>query len=305
VPLKSFRPVHSLRAGARVALVAPAGALRSEEEIAHSIENVRSFGWDPIIGEHALSRSGYLAGTDGERIADLNRALADSTMDAIWCLRGGYGSMRVLQHVDYDALARRPRPVIGFSDVTALHAAIGRICHMQSFHGPTARVTLTDFSRHSLARALTDGSDSCGTAAGARTIHPGRATGRLAGGNLALIAALCGTPFAPDLEDAILVLEDIGEAVYRIDRMLYQLYLSDAFAGCRGIVFGHCTNCPDDATGRSIDDVLRELTAAIRIPCFTGAPIGHVDDQWTIPLGALAELDADAGTLNVTNLADA
>jgi muramoyltetrapeptide carboxypeptidase len=294
-----------MRAGARVALVAPAGALRGEEELAQSVANTRSFGWEPVPGDHVLSRSGYLAGADAERIVDLNRALADPTIDAIWCVRGGYGAMRILQHIDYDALSRRPRPLIGFSDVTALHAAVGRICHVQSFHGPTARGTLSDFSRRSMDLATANGADPCGVANGATTLRGGRAAGRLAGGNLALLAALCGTPFAPDLEDAILVLEDIGEAVYRVDRMLYQLYLAGAFAGCRGIVFGYCTNCPDDSTGRTVNDVLLELSSALRIPCFSGAPIGHIADQWTIPLGALAELDADACSLSVTNLAQA
>src|SRR4051812_26304533 len=157
-----------MRAGARVALVAPAGVLRGEEEVAQSIANARSFGWEPVVGEHVLARAGYLAGTDNQRIDDMNNALSDPMIDAIWCVRGGYGTMRILQHLDYDALTRKPRPLIGFSDVTALHAAIGKVCGVQSYHGPTARGSLSSFSRQSLERAVIAQVDSCGSATAAR-----------------------------------------------------------------------------------------------------------------------------------------
>lgn len=290
-----------LSEGARVALVAPAGPLRSDAELTRAIENVRSFGWDPIVGEHALARDGYFAGIDAHRAADLNRALRDDTIDAVWCLRGGYGTMRILDAIDYDAAARRPKPVIGYSDITALHAALIRRSDVVTYHGPTARAVLSPFSRDSLACALVNGGDSCGVAADARVLRGGTAQGVLAGGNLALLSALAGTPFAPRLEDTILVLEDIDEAVYRVDRMLRQLLLAGSLDGVRAIVFGACTNCPEaaDDGARSLDDVIGELGDVLGVPTMSGAPIGHIDDQWTLPLGAPALLDTDRRVLVV------
>jgi muramoyltetrapeptide carboxypeptidase len=222
-------------------------------------------------------------------------------VDAVWCLRGGYGAMRILPAVDWGALASRPRALVGFSDITALHAAAGRHAGVASYHGPTARAVLTAFSRDSLSVAVGRRGDPCGAAPDAETLRGGRARGRLAGGNLALVAALVGTPYAVPLDGAILVLEDVGEAVYRVDRMLQQLLLSGALAGVRGVAFGHCTHCPEESDdgARGLADVLREIADALGVPCLLGVPVGHVDDQWTIPLGADAELDADARALSV------
>lgn len=291
----------ALAPGARVALVAPAGPLRGEADVERGRENVRALGWEPVVAPHVLRRTGYFAGTDAERLADLNTALADPAIDAIWCLRGGYGCMRLLERLDLDAMRRRPRALLGFSDVTALHAAVGAHASLVTMHGPVARNPLTPFSRDSLVRALVVQEDPCGAAPHARTLRGGVAEGRLAGGNLALVAALAGTPWAPDLRGAIVVLEDVNEAVYRVDRMLMQLRLAGMLDGVRGIAFGQCTDCPDDSDdgARALDDVLSEHAEWLGVPCLAGIPMGHVDDQWTIPLGAIAELDADARTLRV------
>lgn len=293
----------ALGAGARVALVAPAGPLRGTHELDAAMAHATGLGWEPVAAAHALSRTGYLAGDDAQRAGDFNAALADGTIDGIWCLRGGYGAMRILHAVDYDAMRRRPRALIGYSDITALHAAIGRRCSLVTYHGPTARAALTDFSRDSLARALVTRRDPCGVAAGARVLRGGRAAGRLVGGNLALLAALAGTPFAPDYEGAILVIEDVGETTYRIDRMLRQLALSGALARVAGIAFGQFTETcdPSDPAAGVLDEVLREAADVAGVPAVAGIPMGHVDDQWTIPLGAGAELDADSMTLHVAD----
>lgn len=290
-----------LSAGARVALVAPAGPLRGAEELEASIANARSLGWEPRAGANVLARRDYLGGTDAERLQDLNTALADDTVDAIWCVRGGYGAMRLLPNVDWASLTRRPRALIGFSDVTALHAAASTRCGLVTYHGPTARGTLTDFSRASLLRAVVEGRDPCGRAAGARTVRPGRAHGRLVGGNLALLAALAGTPFAPDYRDALLVLEDVGEPAYRIDRMLTQLRLAGVLAQIAGLVVGHFTECApgNEVSTGVLDALVAEAADVAGVPAVAGVPVGHVDDQWTIPLGASAQLDAETLTLTV------
>ena len=156
---------------------------------------------------------------------------------------------------------------------------------------PTARESLTPFSRASLQRAVVEGAYPCGSVRGARILRRGAAVGRLAGGNIALLASLCGTPYFPDLDGALLVLEDVNEAIYRIDRMLTQLRLAGALAGIRGIVVGHCTDCPEGEDGeRPLDDVLAEVADALEVPCIAGVPVGHVDQQWTLPLGLTAEL---------------
>ena len=300
---RSFRARRPplLSEGARVALVAPAGPLRNETDLEQARENVRSFGWEPIVGPHALLREGYFAGDDAQRAADMNRAFADDTIDAVWCLRGGYGTMRILDALDYDAAARRPKPVIGYSDITALHAALSVRCDMVTYHGPTARSPLSSFSRDSLACALVHGGDSCGLSPEARVLRGGSAQGVLAGGNLALLSALTGTRFAPRLANAILVLEDIDEAVYRVDRMLRQLLLAGMLDDVRALVFGACTNCPEasDDGARRLDDVIFEVAEALGVPALAGVPVGHVHQQWTLPLGAPASLDADQRTLSV------
>jgi muramoyltetrapeptide carboxypeptidase len=301
MPLAPIRPVPVLKQGARVALVAPAGTLAGPEDVERGEENVRSLGWEPRTGSNVLKRHRYFAGTDEERLRDLNDAIRDDDIHAVWCLRGGYGAMRLLPDVDYDALSSRPKPVIGFSDLTSLLGAVSGRSRIVCFHGPTARMKLTDFSRASLLAAVTEGSDPCGVAPGARMLRKGSAEGRLIGGNLALVAAMIGTQFAPDLEDSILFLEDIDERTYRVDRMLRQIYLSGALSGCRGIVFGACTDCHEkSASGeRELDEIIAEIAELVDVPCIAGAPIGHIDDQWTLPVGARARLDADALTLNV------
>ena len=290
-----------LAPGARVALVAPAGPLRGEADVARGMDNARCLGWEPVVGRHVLRRRGYFAGTDAERLADLNAALADPRVDGVWCLRGGYGAMRLLEAVDYAALARRPKALVGFSDITALHAAVGVRTGLVTYHGPVARGLLPERSAASLRAAVAAHADPCGVAPAARTLRGGRAEGRLAGGNLALLAALAGTPWAPSLDGAILVLEDVNEAIYRVDRMLRQLLLAGMLRECRAIVFGQCTDCPteSDDGARTLDDVLVELADLLRVPCLAGIPMGHVDEQWTLPLGARAVLDADAHRLHV------
>jgi muramoyltetrapeptide carboxypeptidase len=191
--------------------------------------------------------------------------------------------------------------LLGYSDVTALHAAVGERCGLVTFHGPTARERLSDFSRDSLLRAVVERRDSCGVALGARTVRGGRAHGRLVGGNLALLAALAGTPYAPDYHGALLVLEDVGEPAYRVDRMLTQLALSGALSHVAGIVAGHFTEATPghELSPETLDALLRDAADAAGVPCVAGVPVGHIDEQWTLPLGAVARLDADALTLTV------
>jgi muramoyltetrapeptide carboxypeptidase len=293
--------VKSLEQGARVALVAPSGIVADPAQVDRAEENTRAMGWVPVLGDNVSLLHGYLAGTDEQRAVDFNKAVRDDTIDGIWCVRGGYGAMRLIPHLDFQALRSRPRPVIGFSDITALHAAIHRECGIVSFHGPTARGELSDFSRESLVRAVIDQRDSCGVAPDARPLREGKARGRLAGGNLALVASLMGTPWSVDFDGAILVLEDVDEAVYRIDRMLRQLLLSGELAKCAALVTGDFRP-PEGETpenNRAIDEVVCEAADEAGIPCLAGVPVGHISDQWTLPLGAMAEVDVGERRLTI------
>jgi muramoyltetrapeptide carboxypeptidase len=295
----------ALRPGARIALVAPAGPL-GEGAVDRAIDRLRGWGYDPVAGEHACGRHGFLSAPDEARAADFNAALRDDSVDAIWCLRGGYGVMRILDAIDWDALARRPRPVIGFSDNTALHLAIQRL-GIVSFHGPhPATETITDFSVDGLRRVLTIPAPA-GTlpfpadAPPAETIAPGVAEGQLVGGNLALLAATLGTRFAVDADGAILFIEEVGEAPYRVDRMLTQLRLAGVLDRVAGIALGGFTEVPANGGDgpREEAEVLRERLGSLGVPVATGFPFGHVDDNWTLPEGVRARLDASSGMLEL------
>ena len=281
-------------------MISPSGPLQGPHELERAVATAESLGWEVEVGQHALRRTGYFAGDDAQRGDDLLAALHDDRIDGIWCLRGGYGAARLLPRLSVELLQRFPKALLGYSDITALHAA-WQHAGLVSYHGPTARAPLSDFSRDSLVRALQAGTDSCGVAPDARIVRGGRVTGRLVGGNLALVSSLCGTPWAVDCRDAIVVLEDVGEATYRLDRMLTQLRLAGALDGCVGVAFGHCTDCPDtteDGT-RTVEAIVTELADVLQVPTLHGIPVGHISDQWTVPFGAMATLDADARTLSV------
>lgn len=299
-----MHPYPPLASGARVALVAPAGPLSLPSDLERARENARRFGFEVEIGDHVEDRHFYFAGTDEDRLGDLNRALRDPDIDGVWCLRGGYGAMRLLDGVDYEAMRRRPKAIIGYSDITALHCAVGVRCGVSTVHGPTARSRLSDFAERSLRAALARDGEPCGTAEGTKTLVGGIGRGPLVGGNLALLVALNGTPYEPRYDGAILVIEDVNEAAYRIERMLLQLRLSGALHRCAGIAFGSFTNTgeTEDASlggERSVEAVLREAAKAAGVPAICGIPMGHIRDQWSIPLGAFAELDASNCRLTV------
>lgn len=293
----------ALREGARVALVAPAGPL-AEGAVERAERRVREWGWEPVAGEHARGRAGFLSAADDARVHDFNTALRDPSIDAVWCLRGGYGTMRILERIDWMALVRRPRPLIGFSDNTALHLA-AHAAGVVSCHGPhPATRDFTRFSGDLLRRVVCDPSPAGRLpfpAAGQRaeTLSPGAAEGPLVGGNLSLVAATLGTPFAIRAEGAIVFLEEVGEAAYRIDRLLTQLVLAGVFRAAAGVAVGAFTETPADPHGPGAGEVLRERLGSLGIPVAMGFPFGHVDDNWTLPVGVRARLDADAGTLEL------
>ncbi|MGK0481200.1 MAG: muramoyltetrapeptide carboxypeptidase [Planctomycetota bacterium] len=238
------------------------------------------------------------------------RFILDPEIKGIWA-RGGWGSARVLPHLDYDAIAQNPKVIVGYSDSTALLSGIHKRTGLVVFHGPFPRTTFTAEHQSSLlmdgkAPLLhnpTDiGSDNTvQTEDRTRTLHPGVARGRLLGGNLTVLTSIVGTPYLPDFEDAILFVEDVDEAVYRIDRMMTQLALSGVLGKLRGFIFGRCTDCPPGRGHGSLtlEEVLLDHIKPLGIPAFRGSMIGHIDKQFTLPIGAEVEINADAATIQI------
>ena len=311
-----LRP-RRLAPGQTIGMVAPSAAPNEPERIRFAIDTVESLGFKVKPGAHLYDREGYLAGADAARAADLNAMFADDGVDAIWCVRGGYGASRILPALDYALMQQKPKALIGYSDITALHMAIHRHAGLVTFHGPVAFRAFTPYSLGELKRVLWTGETPVRLGGPppfdrtegrvdwenrVATLVPGKARGRLLGGNLCLMSHLCGTPYFPDLRGAILFLEDVEEAYYRIDRMLTQLWLSGALAGVAGVAFGKFTNCnssPFFLQNRPLDDILAERCRALGVPAVSGIMVGHIEDQTTLPVGCLAELDADAGTLTL------
>lgn len=290
-----------LRSGARVALVSPAGP-STPEKIEAALARCRGFDLEPVLAPSARERLAYLAGPDEARLTDLQAALEDPSVDAVWAIRGGYGTMRLLRHLDLEPLVRRPKAFLGFSDNTALHLALAR-AGLVSFHGPHAGGAFPPLAEACFRAVLFEpapaGPLPTGTEEVPRTLVGGVAEGELIGGNLALLAALCGTPWALRARGRILVLEDIGEAVYRVDRMLVQLALSGALEGVAGIAFGRFSETPQADPARGLEAVLAEWAQSLGVPAVMGLPFGHVDENWTLPFGVRARLDADAATLRL------
>ena len=299
----------ALRPGAVVALVAPAGPLANAEDFELARDFVRALGFEPRISEHATRSDGYLAGSDDERAADFNDAASDPSVRGIFALRGGYGTMRILDRIDYDALRDDPKVVLGYSDLTALLNAITARTGLVTFHGPVAALsTFTPSVVDALRRAICV-AEPLGIISMPNTeiIAGGCVRGRLAGGNLSLIASLVGTRYALNLRDSLLFFEEVGEAPYRVDRMLTQLRLSGALADAAGVLVGQCRDC--DVTedhvyaNMPLARVLQDRLGDLGVPAIAGASFGHIEEQWTIPIGVTATLDADERTLHLEEAA--
>ena len=313
MPPKPILPPR-LHPGSRVALLTPSGPLLERDHSVRGVELCRALGFEPVLMPNAGRAHGYLGGTDDERLADLNAALCSTEIDAVWCLRGGNGMNRIIDRVDFAGFARHPKVVIGYSDITILLLALTVETGVVTFHGPMARFAMPEFSRQHFDLVLSGGGPP-GPLGRVRvrpdtlipergrivSVVPGRATGRLVGGNLTLLQALVGTRFFPDLAGAILFLEDTGEDLYRIDRMLGHLRMAGALSAIAGVAVGHFSRMRhatfEGALG--LDEVLRTYFAAAGTPVAHGFPVGHVPEQWTLPIGVMAELDATAGELAI------
>ncbi|KPW93602.1 Muramoyltetrapeptide carboxypeptidase [Pseudomonas syringae pv. cerasicola] len=293
-----------LRAGDAVALVSPAGPV-DPGKIDAAVEVLKGWGLRPRVYPHALGKYSFYSGTDEERLADLNAALADPEIRAVICNRGGYGVQRIVQQVDMDAVRRDPKLVTGFSDITALHGALWNHARLATIHGPVAsqleRGGLFVSGMHHVLMSTEPvllKADHASPTAKVRT--GGSAQGLLLGGNLCILDTSVGTPFMPDMTGAILLIEEVNEPAYRVDRMLTHLGNCGILARLAGVAVGEFT--PAANTGGTISpaDVLLERLGSLGIPVLGGLPVGHGDLNQAVPLGTQAILDADAGTLLVS-----
>ncbi len=307
---------RALRPGDLVGVIAPATSVPDPDRLALVEPTLKYFGLRAKMGRYVAQGSGHVSRAVNERLDDLHAMFRDPEVKAVFCIRGGYGSMQLLDRIDYDLIRRNPKVFLGYSDITAMHLAINRHAGLVTFHGPIVLSSFTDYTQQSFRRALFDTkpagkltnpaeSNALRPEHPLRTIRGGTATGRLVGGNLSLVAALMGTPYEIETRGRILFLEDVGEEPYRIDRMLTQLRLAGKLDGAAGIVFGECSECgpndykPSFAWDSTLGEVLDNILGPARVPVFTGLTIGHTSDQLTLPLGVTATLDADAKTLEL------
>jgi muramoyltetrapeptide carboxypeptidase len=294
--------------------VNPSGAVWEPDEIAIVEESLAALGFKTKRGAHLLARRGYFAGEDEQRAADLNAMFADPQVRAIHCVRGGWGGARLLPRLDWAAIARHPKILLGFSDITSLLLSLQAKTGLVTFHGPVGASQWNPFNVGFIKRVLQEGEavtfanlreidedDLTVVENRVRTLRPGTARGRLLGGNLTVLSSLVGSGYLPDWEGCILFLEDVEEAPYRIDRMLTQLHLAGILRKARAVIWGHCSDClPGRGYGSlTVTEVLEDHLLPLQVPVWTGAMIGHIERQFTLPVGLEVEVDATAGTIRM------
>lgn len=289
---REYTMPRPLREGDTVAITAPASSVM-REYVDGAVEVLRAQGWRVKVMPSAYGQWGSYSAPAGQRVDELNAMLADSEVRAIMAARGGYGTVQLLPCLDRDALRRDPKWIIGFSDISALHA----VCdaeRIMSIHGPMCKHLAETGGRDECSCdlfRLLRGHDITVQIGAHAYNHVGVARGRLRGGNMAVFTALAGTPFDVTAhDDTILVIEDIAEPIYKIERMLWQMRLSGALDRVRGVVVGQFTDCRPDRNYADMYDMIRDMLADCDVPVAFGAPVGHVDRNVPLPFGAMAEL---------------
>ena len=310
-----IRP-KALRAGDTVGLITPSSYVSDPDRLALAERSARYFGLVPKFGKNVRKRDGYLGGTVEERVDDLHAMFRDPEVKAVFAIRGGYGAGQLLDRIDYDLIRSHPKIFLGYSDITALHLAIQKHAGLVTFHGPITLSRFTPYTQTWFRKALFEttpmgvvtnppDSDPLRPSHTLRTVRPGRARGPLIGGNLTLISTTMGTPYEIETAGRILFLEDVEEEPYSIDRMLTQLRLAGKLDAAAGVIFGECQDChprdfkPSYESTLSVGEVVEEILGRLHIPVLSGLTIGHTEDQVTLPLGVMAELNADKGELTI------
>lgn len=291
-----------LQKGSTIGIVAPAGPCYRKNEIANCVKAIEKLGFNVVPGNTVYMDKGYLAGEDFERARDINEFFMNQDIDGIICLRGGYGSQRILDKIDYDMIRRNPKVFIGYSDITAIHSALNRICGLVTFHGPIALnfCGMDEFTLNSFLNCVTSSEPlgevkNPGNIGKIYSLCSGEAAGQLVGGNLSLLSSSIGSPYEIDTRGKILFIEDVGEEPYRVDRMLTQLILSGKLSDCNGIVLGQWTKCEavEPEKNLSLTEVLIDRLMPLGKPVLCNLACGHEKTKITIPLGVMSRISKD------------
>ncbi len=310
-----------LKIGDTVGLIAPAGYV-DEAEFQKAVQNIKDLGFNPKVGKNTQKRYGFLAGTDKERLEDLHWAFNDAELKAIWCIRGGYGVTRILPNIDFNLIKKNPKIIIGYSDITALLLAIHQNTGLVTFHGPGGSSTYSDYAKNHVLNVLTNPSAPYKIEVSpdnkakeselykTEIITKGKCRGQLIGGNLSLLGAMAGTPFAlKDTKGKLLFIEDVNEPPYKVDRMLTQLSQTIDMRQLAGIALGVFedsstrrrptaeTPTPPPIPQTTLIEVLKDRLGNLGIPVIYGLSFGHIRDQFTLPIGIEAELDTENATM--------
>lgn len=300
-----------LNTGDVIGLVSPASSPRDLSRIEKSVKYFESVGYRVEIGKHVGGQHGYLSGTDAERLEDLHEMFRRKDINAVFCVRGGYGSPRLLSQIDYKLIAKNPKIFVGYSDITALSLAFLKKTRLVTFAGPMPAVDfhgeVDPYAEENFWAMLTSakkpGTVPMPDGHELKPYKKGKASGHLVGGNLALVAGLAGSPYMPQIKGSILFLEDVGEPPYRIDRMLNQLKINGFFKKAEGVLLGQFTNCvesdPDEAT-LSLEQVINDYLADVEIPVMTNLPHGHVDFNFILPFGIDAKMNVNRQSITIT-----
>ena len=305
-PKSKIKP-NKLRLGDTIGLVAPGFAI-AEEALYLAVDTLKKMGFETHYTERIKGNFGYFSNTDEERAKDLNEMFSNPDIDAILCARGGYGCTRILDMLDYEAITNNPKALIGFSDITALINTIYKKTGLVGFHGPVGKTLDDEYSQEYFKKVLMEPQESLpiknailrdpkqyrNSEYYRYTITPGVGQGELVGGSLTLVAALIGTPYEIDFTDKLVLLEDVEEAPYRIDRMLTQLADIESFTKARGIIFGVCKGCDRKRTTENftLREVIMDRIAPLNIPAVYGMSFGHIPQNSTLPIGIEASFNA-------------
>jgi muramoyltetrapeptide carboxypeptidase len=297
-----------LQIGDTVGLIAPAGIIDAKDiEVAK--KSISQLGLKVKLGKHILDRYGYLAGKDADRAEDVNLMFSDRSVKAIIAMRGGWGCNRILPLLNYSLIRSHPKILMGYSDITSLLLAINARSRLITFHGPVATSTWNQLTVDYLKRILFNAEavimqNLNPKEVPVQTIASGKARGKLVGGNLSVLAAMVGSPYLPSWNKSILFVEEIGEDVYRLDRMLTQLKTAGILNQIAGFIFGQCTNCSlGDEPSFTLMQVLQDHIIPLNIPAWYGSMIGHIKDKFTLPIGVEVEIDANFGTIRMLEAA--
>ena len=307
---------RKLKLGATIGLLTPATPTTDPDRLDAAHRALKYFGFSVKVGKNVGHRAGYFGSSPAARLDDLHTMFRDTEVNAVFALRGGYGSQHLLDGMDFDLIRKNPKIFLGYSDITAMHLAINKHSGLVTFHGPNMLSEFTEYTQQNFRRAMFEAKplgllknpeekNQIRPKHHIRTIKAGKATAPIIGGNLTLISTLMGTPYEVDVRGKIFLIEDIGEEPYRIDRMLTQLKLAGKFREAAGVIVGECVDCgpsdykPSTGSNFSLGEVLDEHLGKLNVPVFYGLTFGHTDDQLTLPLGVMATMDANQGTLEI------